>query len=280
MQPENQSGAPVPQVPQAPQPPSPPVQPAQYVSPQPAPVASPVQPQQPVMPAPASQPQVQYNPSPVQPQATPQSAPVFTQQPSVQQVPNPLQVPSDAPATALAGQTDEANLYDSDEEEFEDGEIEEIDLSQPVSWQAKEYIHQEKGPTWYIVFGIVLAVFMAVAIFLMHSLSFALVLITIAVVIVFLAKRPPRVMEYSLSNDGLHIDNTLHRYSDYRSFGVIRDGEEFSIMLIPRRRFYPGITVYFPEEAGEDIVDVLGSRLPMRDLHLDPIDKLVRKIRL
>lgn len=87
-------------------------------------------------------------------------------------------------------------------------------------------------------------------------------------------------MNYSLSEEGLHIDNTLHRYADFKSFGVIRDGEEFSVMLIPRRRFQPGITVYFPEESGEDIVDVLGSRLPMRDLRLDAVDKLVRKLRL
>ncbi len=155
-----------------------------------------------------------------------------------------------------------------------------IDLSQPVSWEAREYIHQEKGTKWFIAFAVVFVLLMVVAVVLMKAWSFAILLVVIAAAIIVLAKRPPRLMEYTLSEDGLHIDDTLHAYADFRSFGVIRDGEEFSVMLIPRKRFQPGITVYFPEELGEDVVDALGSRLPMRDLKLDAVDRLVRKLRL
>jgi hypothetical protein len=38
--------------------------------------------------------------------------------------------------------------------------------------------------------------------------------------------------------------------------------------------------VYFPDEVGERIVDVLGKRLPMQELKLDIIDLVVRKLRL
>ncbi|MNY79362.1 hypothetical protein D3C86_2199690 [compost metagenome] len=51
-------------------------------------------------------------------------------------------------------------------------------------------------------------------------------------------------------------------------------------MLIPVKRFLPGVTVYFPETLGEQIVDFLGARLAMQELHLDIIDKVVRKLRL
>jgi hypothetical protein len=51
-------------------------------------------------------------------------------------------------------------------------------------------------------------------------------------------------------------------------------------MLLPTKRFKPGVSVYFPEEAGEAIVDMLGARLPMQEFHLDIIDKLVRKLRI
>jgi hypothetical protein len=226
-------------------------------APQPVPPA-PLPPQQPPMPA----------QQPVPPQAQP--APVQPQEQS------PLQseeFAEDQPADELGY---DAGEYD-DEEYEDEGEI---DLSEPVNWQAKEYIHQEKDMKWFVVFALIIAIFMAIAVLLMKSVSFAILLVVIAVVVVVLAKRPPRVMEYSLSNEGLHIGETLHRFTDFKSFGVIRDGEEFSVMLIPRRRLQPGITVYFPEESGEDIVDALGSRLPMRDLHLDIVDRLVRKLRL
>lgn len=259
MQPDDQFGNRDPGVPQPPQalPPRPPVQPtSQVVSPQ---VATPP-PVAPVQPA----------PQPIQPQVTP--APAVPLAPQGAQVADPIQGDG---FTYEPEVTEEP--YGDQDDEYDEGEI---DLSEPIRWQATEYIHQEKNTTWFIGFAIVLAAFMAVAILLMQSWSFAILLVVIAVVVVVLAKRPPRIMEYSLSEDGLHVGETLHKFGDFKSFGLIHDGQEFSIMLIPRRRLQPGITVYFPEEAGEDIVDVLGSRLPMRDLHLDAVDRLVRKLRL
>ena len=253
MQPENQQGTPVPPASQPPQPLPPVPAPVQQVAPQPVPQPVATPPVAAPMPVTASQ-QPASSPAPT----TPQDA-----------------LGSVAVADQVENEYDDG--FDDPQGEYDPGEI---DLSQPVTWQAKEYIHQEKGTAWFIGFAIVLALFMVVAVFLMRSWSFAILLVVIAAVIVVLAKRPPRVMDYALSEEGLHIDNTLHKYVDFKSFGVIRDGEEFSIMLIPRRRLQPGITVYFPEESGEDIVDVLGSRLPMRDLHLDIVDKLVRKLRL
>ncbi len=241
--------------------------------PQALPVAPPVQPQ-PIAQAPIQQPVVP------QPQVTSPAPVAPVQQPVVQRTEqSEQQAAGGIGSVAVADQIDGGYSYDAGVDETYDEEAE-IDLSEPVTWQAKEFIHQEKNTTWFIAFAVIIALFLGIAILLMRSWSFAILLVVIAVVIVVLSKRPPRVMDYALSEDGLHIDNTVHRYEDFKSFGVVRDSGEFSVMLIPRRRFMPGISVYFPEEAGEDIVDVLGSRLPMKELHLDIIDNLVRKLRL
>lgn len=149
----------------------------------------------------------------------------------------------------------------------------------PVTWTAKEYIHQEKGTMWFTIFAVITLAFLGLAVFL-QQWSFAVLIVVIAVVIIVSSKRPPRELTYSLTNDGLMVDDKLHKFSNFKSFGIVRDGEEFSVMLIPTQRFQPGVTVYFPEEAGEDIVDMLGSRLPMKDLKLDAVDRLVRLLRL
>lgn len=149
----------------------------------------------------------------------------------------------------------------------------------PVTWTAHEYIHREKGTLWFVLFAIVIAALIAVSI-LTKAWSFTALIVVIAVVVVVYTRRPPRELTYSLTNNGLVIDQTLHSFSSFKSFGIIRDGEEFSVMLIPTQRFQPGVTVYFPEEAGEDIVDMLGSRLPMKELHLDVVDRVVRILRL
>lgn len=208
------------------------------------------------------------NPAPPQPQAP---APQPAQQPAPAPTPVAPATPQEAPAPVqeVIGSGD-ATVDDSEP-------VEEIP---PVNWEAKEYIHQEKNGLWFVIFGVVIVGLMAAAVLLMKSWSFAILLVVIAAVIVVFAKRPPRVMSYSISEKGLHIGDTLHAFSDFKSFGVIRDGEEYSVMLIPTKRFLPGVTVYFPEESGEEIVDMLGSRLPMQELHLDWLDRFVRKLRL
>lgn len=235
-------------------------------------------PVQPPVPSPAQP----LAPAP-QPQVAPPLAPAAPSAPSLQspveQTPQPSPTVEAMGMVAVSDQVEDGFGFEADE--FPEDEYEEeLDLTDPITWSASEYIHQEKNALWFVIFGIVIAVFMAIAVLLMQSPTFAVLLVVIAIMVVVFAKRPPRIMEYALSNDGLHIGETLHKFADFKSFGIIRDGEEFSVMLIPRRRLQPGITVYFPEEAGEDIVDALGSRLPMKDLHLDAVDRLVRKLRL
>lgn len=211
---------------------------------------------------------------PQQPAQTPQPAQAPTPVPVA---PQDVQPPAPQPQQQPPVQAEE-EAYEMDDQEYEQDDV--VDLSEPVTWQAKEYVHHEKSGSWFAIFGIVFAAFMALAIFLMQSWTFAVLLVVIAVVIVVLAKRPPRLMSYSLSEKGLHIGDTLHAFADFRAFGVIHDGQEYSIMLIPTKRFLPGVTVYFPEESGEEIVDALGSRLPMKELRLDMVDRIVRKLRL
>lgn len=151
---------------------------------------------------------------------------------------------------------------------------------EPVRWQAHEYIHREKGALWFIIFALVVIGLIAGAIFVIQSITFAILVPVMATALIVYSRRPPRLLDYTLSRQGLHINDRLYPFSDFKSFGVVHDGEEYSVMLIPIRRFHTGVSVYFPEESGEAIVDMLGARLPMEQLHLDAIDTIIRKLRI
>ena len=150
----------------------------------------------------------------------------------------------------------------------------------PVHWQAHEYIHREKGSLWFVIFAVVVVGLIAAAIFLVQSITFAVLIPVMAAALIVYTRRPPRILDYTLSHQGLHINDHLYPFADFKAFGVVRDGEEYSIMLIPTKRFRPGVSVYFPEASGEAIVDMLGARLPMEELHLDMIDRIIRKLRI
>lgn len=151
---------------------------------------------------------------------------------------------------------------------------------EPVRWQAHEYIHHEKNPLWFVIFGLVLVILMAVAIFLIQSITFAVLIPVMAAAVLVYNHRPPRLLDYTLSRHGLHINDHLYSFTEFKGFRVIHDGEEYSIMLLPVKRFKPGVSVYFPEEAGEAIVDMLGARLPLQEFQFDIIDKIIRKLRI
>jgi hypothetical protein len=114
----------------------------------------------------------------------------------------------------------------------------------------------------------------------MQSITFAILVPVMAAALIVYSRRPPRVLDYTLSRQGLHVNDRLYSFAEFKGFGVIHDGDEYSIMLIPTKRFKPGVYVYFPEDAGEAIVDMLAARLPMQELHMDLVDRVIRKLRI
>jgi hypothetical protein len=151
-----------------------------------------------------------------------------------------------------------------------------VPAQEPVQWQAPEYLHYEKHPLWFVGFGVVVVILTVAAIFLIQSWTFAILIPVMAVALIAYSHRPPRVMDYVVSGKGIYINDTLHPFAEFKSFGVIHDDAEYSVAFIPVRRFRPSLTVYFPEDKGEAIVDFLGVRLPMQPLKLDAFDKIVR----
>ncbi|MDB5179843.1 MAG: hypothetical protein JWN12_475 [Candidatus Saccharibacteria bacterium] len=151
----------------------------------------------------------------------------------------------------------------------------------PVTWTAQEYVHIDKSPLWFVIFVIVVLGLISIDILFLKSYTFSVLVVVMAVAVIIYTRRPPRTLTYALSiQQGLYVGEHLYHLEEFKAFGLIKDGEHNSIMLIPRKRFSPGVSVYFPEEAGEEIVDILGKRLPMENLKLDIIDIVVRKLRL
>lgn len=150
-----------------------------------------------------------------------------------------------------------------------------------VRWQAQEYITTDKNPIWYAGLGVFVVAAIALDFFVLKTFfTVSLLAIVIAVVLIVMHIRPARMISYELDEEGLRVDDVLYPIAEYKSFGVLHDGKENTIHLIPVKRFKPSLQVYFPVEVGESIVDSLGSRLPMEELHLDFVDRIVHLFRL
>lgn len=151
--------------------------------------------------------------------------------------------------------------------------------TQPISWQAEEYIVRDHNAGWYIGLFIVGAGLIALSIWLKWWTFLILVVLSIVTILIS-NLRPPRKIQYTLDNDGLKEGDRLHKYEEFKAFGILKEGSHFSAVLIPKKRFGLSVKVYFPGDSGEVIVDALGARLPMEQVKLDFLDKIVNFLRI
>ena len=219
-----------------------------------------------------------------QPAQAPPAAPYQTAAPAQSDVPpSPAPVAEVVPDDGIdepgyADDTDDSQV--GTEEIAGDNDMVDEDNQAVLRWQEAEYVQYEQSHTWFIVLGVVVVVLMAVAFFLMKSITFAILIPIMAVALVVYVKRPAAIHDYTVSRKGLHVDDRLFGYDLFRAFGVLTREGRHALVLIPRKRFQLGHTIYFPESVGEPLVDMLAARLPMNDVKPDFIDSLLARLRL
>ena len=151
--------------------------------------------------------------------------------------------------------------------------------SQPITWQAEEYIVRNHDAWWYVGLVVVGGGLCTLSVFLEWWTFLILVILSI-ITILTSNLRPPRKIQYTLDDKGLTEGNNLHKYADYKAFGILKEENHYSAILIPKKRFGLNVKVYFPEGSGEQIVDALGAHLPMEQVKLDFLDKIVNFLRI
>lgn len=211
-------------------------------------------------------------PQPASPQAPFQAPEV----PPIPEPTTPAAAPIPEPATNLQPESQEMQPVESQDIPAED----ENDDTVLIRWEAPEYAHHERGTGWYIIFGIVTLILVVAAILIIKSITFAILVPVMAVALFVYTQHAPEVLRYTLSRKGLHINDKLFMYSQFKSFGIVDHNGMHSAVLVPRKRFQLGQTVYFPAEVGEQLVDMLAARLPMKELEPDALDRLLARLHL
>ena len=148
-----------------------------------------------------------------------------------------------------------------------------------ISWTAEEYIVRDRNVWWYIGLFVIGLGLSAIAVW-QNWWTFLVLVILCIITILTSNLRPPRKIQYKLTGDGLTEGTKLHKYEDFKAFGILKEGSHFSAVLIPKKRFALSIKVYFPGDSGEGIVDHLGAHLPMEEVKLDFLDKIVNFLRI
>lgn len=148
-----------------------------------------------------------------------------------------------------------------------------------VNWQADEHILRDKGNGWFVGMLLMVVGLVALAAWFEWWTFVALIVVSAIAMLVYVL-RPPRKIHYSIGLDGLSEGSRLYDFSDFRAFSLTKEGGVYMFVLTPIKRFSGKMMVIFPEELGEQIVDILGARLPMEDFKMDLVDKIVKFLRI
>lgn len=150
---------------------------------------------------------------------------------------------------------------------------------QPVSWLGSEYIHHEKTSKWFLALIAIAIVAAALAFLITRDFITSGMILFCAFIFGVFSRREPKQIQYSVSDDGITIDQKTFNYKQFKSFAVAQEGAIDNIILRPVQRFDTYKTIYCAPEQLDEIVEIMSSHMALDDHEPDVVDKLMLKVR-
>lgn len=151
--------------------------------------------------------------------------------------------------------------------------------SPQFSWSASEGPEFEKDMTWYGFYTLGTILIGALVYFVTRDvISSAVVFVAILGLLSIIAKKPQE-QSYAIKDDQVALGSKIYNFRDFHAFSVDESGTVAGITLWPLKRFLPPITLHLPPEKEETIIDYLSIYLPIEVHQIDPLDKLLKKLR-
>lgn len=154
-----------------------------------------------------------------------------------------------------------------------------MDKDKVISWDGEERVSYDKNAGWYVgLIGVGVALVLVSV--LLQWWTFTAVVILSVVALMLYSIRPPRKVKYVLDQKGFMEGEKRYEFAEFKSFGISKTENNYSIVLTPKKRFSLQVRVFFAEKDGERIVDGFGMHLPMAEVKMDILDKIVDFLRI
>src|SRR3990167_134160 len=136
------------------------------------------------------------------------------------------------------------------------------EVAEPLlKWRAAEYPFYEKGSGWFVAAG-VLTLALILGALLLREWLMALVIAALAAVVYQHANRPPRELDYAITNLGIQAGERLYAYNELKSFWVIYQPPVQTLNLALTRRFAPLVTIQLTGADPVQVKELLKKHLP------------------
>lgn len=148
-----------------------------------------------------------------------------------------------------------------------------------IEWTASEFIAHERTMGWYGSFAGITLVVIALIYIITRDVVSVVVIALLAIIIGFGVSRQPKVVSYRLDSSGLSVGQKRYAYKLFKAFSVAQDGAILCVTFAPFNRFTPPLSIYFPPEDEEKILEILSNRLPLQPASQDWFDSIIKHAR-
>ena len=125
-----------------------------------------------------------------------------------------------------------------------------------LRWSAFEHEHIERGSDWYWALGVI-AASAALTSILFGNFLFALVVLLAATTIGLIARKPPELHEFEISEKGVRTGHTMHPYETVVSFWVDEEVHPPLLLIDTTTFMTPNLVIPIGDMHPDDIREAL-----------------------
>lgn len=92
-------------------------------------------------------------------------------------------------------------------------------MSERIRWSGYEFEYREKTADWFWAVGIIIVSIAAIS-FIYDNALFGIFMLIAGVMLLTMARRSPRLIDYELTNKGLHINDKVYHHTELHAFWV------------------------------------------------------------
>jgi hypothetical protein len=153
-----------------------------------------------------------------------------------------------------------------------------------IEWTALEFKKYKKGKKWF-VFPALLALAVIIAAILLKNLLLVIATILTVFVVYIYAKKEPRKIKFSISGNGVQIDQIVYKFEDLKSFWIFYEPaspaggppEVKEISIRSKKAFMPYIKIPLNDQNPAEIRRLLLKFLPEKKHKESVIDEWTRR---
>jgi hypothetical protein len=112
-----------------------------------------------------------------------------------------------------------------------------------VHWMAPEFEVYEKSGRWYLIASLIIAAIVIYAI-ITNSIIMAITFILIGVVGYIYLQKEPRIMDFSITHDGIIVGKEIYDFEDIKSFWIFYEPQAMKVISLHMKgRFIPYVHI-------------------------------------